>query len=340
MADIACIGRIDGADVHAATLTGAGGFAVKLLSFGARIAALWVPDRKGVLADIVLGQDSLEDWQARGQYLGATCGRYANRIAGGRFVLDGREVQLDRNDGDNHLHGGSSGFDIRPWLIASHSATHVTFALSSPDGDMGYPGALDVEVTYRIADLDLEIEMTATSDRPSVVNLVNHAYFNLAGHASGPVFGQRLRVEADHYVPVDAHLLPTGEVRSVAGTAFDFRHGRPIGQHLPGDGGFDHTLCLSGALNVDGLRSCLQACDPASGRSLRLFTTEPGVQLYTGAHFDGSPGKAGARYPRFAGFAAETQRFPDTPNRPQFPPAHLAPGTTYRHRMVFDFRPE
>jgi aldose 1-epimerase len=339
MAEITLAGQIGGADVNAATLVGTDGLTVRLLSFGARLAELWVPDRQGVTADIVLGHDRLEDWQTLGRYVGATCGRYSNRIAGGRFVLDGHAVQVDRNEGANHLHGGVAGFDSRHWQVAGHSATHVTFALHSADGDMGFPGSLQVETTYRINGLGLEIEMSATTDAPTVVNLVNHAYFNMAGQGTGTVLDQRLRVDAGHYLPVDGQLIPTKEVRSVSGTAFDFRKARPIGSDLPGPGGFDHTLCLSAPPGSDGLRPCLEATDPVSGRSLRLATTEPGVQLYTGAHFNDTPGKGGRRYPRFAGFAAETQRFPDSPNTPHFPSARLDPGSTYRHRMSFGFHP-
>lgn len=338
MAEITSIGQIGGHEVRAVTLSGTGGLRARLLTWGVRLAELWVPDRSGTLADIVLGHDNLADWQAHGTYLGATCGRYANRIAGGRFTLDGRAVQVDCNEGANHLHGGAQGFDLRHWQIESHSDTHATFTTTAPDGDMGYPGTLTARATYRL-DAGLVIELTATTDAPTVVNLVNHAYFNLAGQGSGDVMAQHLRVEAGHYLPVDAQLIPTGEVLSVAGTAFDFRSPRPIGAALPGPGGFDHNLCLSAPLGADGLRPCLQATDPVSGRRMRLSTTEPGVQLYTGAHFAGTPGKAGARYPRFAGFAAETQRFPDSPNRPQFPSARLDPGQTYRHVMRFDFTP-
>jgi aldose 1-epimerase len=338
MAQITAIGQIDGAEVLQATLT-ANGHRVVLLTWGARLAELWVPDAKGTLADIVLGHDSPQDWETHGTYLGATCGRYANRIAGGRFTLDGRTIQLDRNEGSNTLHGGTRGFDRNHWAIDSHSDTHVTFATTSPDGDMGFPGTVQVLTTYRIDGPTLTIEMTATSNAPTVVNLVNHAYFNLARHGTGDIMGQHLQIEAAHYLPVDADLIPTGEVRSVANTAFDFRQPRPIGATLPGLGGFDHTLCLSAPLGNDRLRPCLTATDPASGRRMQLSTDQPGVQLYTGAHFDGGPGKAGARYPRFAGFAVETQRFPNSPNMPHFPSARLDPGQTYRHEMRFDFTP-
>lgn len=338
MATITSIGQIGGHEVRAVTLE-VGGLRARLLTWGARLAELWVPDAKGALADIVLGCDSLADWQTHGTYVGATCGRYANRIAGGRFTLDGRAVQVDRNEGTNHLHGGRAGFDLKHWEIAEHSDRHVTFSTTSPDGEMGYPGTLTAQATYRIEGTALTITMQAETDAPTVVNLVNHAYFNLAGQGAGDVMGQHLHVEAGHYLPVDAQLIPTGEILSVTETAFDFRQPRPIGAALPGPGGFDHNLCLSAPPGPDGLRPCLEATDPASGRRMRLWTSEPGVQLYTGAHFDGTPGKSGARYPRFAGFAAETQRFPDSPNRPQFPPARLDPGQTYRHVMRFDFAP-
>ena len=337
MARIESIGRIDGTEVQALTLTGPG-LRLKLLTWGARLAELWVPDRAGQFADIVLGQDSLADWQSHGTYVGATCGRYANRIAGGRFTLDGQSVQLDRNEGANILHGGRAGFDLKHWAIEDHSDSHVTFTAISPDGDMGFPGTLSARVTYRI-DRGLVIEMQATTNAPTVVSLANHAYFNLAGQGAGDILGQELQVEAGFYLPVDDQLIPTGEISAVEGTAFDFRQPRPIGRALPGPGGFDHNLCLSAPLDADGLRPCLTATDPASGRRMQLSTSEPGVQLYTGAHFDGGPGKPGARYPRFAGFAAETQKFPDAPNRPHFPCSRLAPGQVYRHLMRFDFTP-
>lgn len=337
MARITDIGQIDGQQVRQATLE-AGGLKAVLLTWGARLAELWVPDRKSNQADIVLGHDNPKDWETHGTYLGATCGRYGNRIAGGSFTLDGKTVQLDQNEGPKTLHGGTQGFDRKTWEIADHSDTHVTFALTSPDGDMGFPGTLTATTTYRIDGQTLTIEMTATTDAPTSVNLVNHAYFNLAGQGAGDIMGQHLQIEAAHYTPVDDQLIPTGEIRAVAGTAFDFRQPRTIGAQLPGPGAFDHNLCLSAPTGPDGLRLCLTATDPASGRRMRLSTNQPGVQLYTGAHFDG-PGKQGAHYPRFAGFAAETQRFPDSPNNPQFPSTRLNPGETYRHVMRFDFTP-
>ncbi|NHB75636.1 aldose epimerase family protein [Rhodobacter calidifons] len=340
MATPTSAGQIDGQEVHRITLTGAQGLRAEILTYGARLAALWVPDRTGALADIVLGYDALSDWRDRGGYLGATCGRYSNRVAGGRLVLDGRTVQLDQNEGAQHLHGGRAGLDSKCWQIEDFSDQHAILTTRSPDGEMGYPGTLTARVTYRIEGVGLRITMEAQTDAPTPVNLVNHAYFNLAGHGSGDVLRQELQVEANFYLPVDDRLIPTGEVLTVGDTAFDFRSLRPIGARLPGPAGFDHNLCLSAPTGADGLRPCLRARDPVSGRQMRLSTTEPGLQLYTGAHFDGSPGKGGARYPRFAGFAAETQRFPNSPNMPHFPSARLDPCETYRHVMLFDLTPD
>jgi aldose 1-epimerase len=339
MPSIVTVGQLDGNDVHRITLVGDRGLRTEILSYGARLAELWVPDRSDALADIVLGFDALNDWKDKGIYVGATCGRYSNRIAGGRFDLDGRTIWVDCNEGQHHLHGGRSGLDTKHWQVADHSDSHATLFTSLRDGEMGYPGAMTVRVTYRVEGLGLHIEMEAQADAPTVVNLVNHAYFNLAGHSSGNVLGQELQIDAGFYLPVDDQLIPTGEVRLVDNTPFDFRKARSIGAEMPGSTGFDHNLCLSSATDATGLRSCLVATDPASGRQLKLSTTEPGVQLYTGAHFDATAGKAGAQYPRFAGFAAETQRFPNSPNTPHFPSARLEPGQTYRHIMQFDFTP-
>ncbi|KAF0137962.1 MAG: aldose 1-epimerase [Xanthobacteraceae bacterium] len=340
MAGLETLGQLDGIDVQRITLAGADGFRAEVLTYGARLAALWVPDRDGTLADVVLGCDSLDGWRDVGRYIGATCGRYANRIANGRFVMDGLEVQLDCNEGQQHLHGGHAGFDVAHWQITEHSERHATLTITSPDGDMGFPGTLNACVTYRIEGLKLVIVMAAWTDAPTVVNLVNHAYFNLAGHDSGDVLAQKLEVDAGFYLPVDETLIPTGEIRSVTDTAFDFQFSRSIGAQMPGPGGFDHNLCLSSPPDATGLRPCLRAQDPVSGRSMQLSTTEPGVQLYTGAHLAGMPGKGGAQYPRFAGFAVETQRFPNTPNMQHFPSARLEPGQTYQHEMLFDFTPD
>lgn len=338
------IGSLDGTAVESVSLTGPGGLRAEVLTYGARLAALWVPGRDGRMADIVLGHERLEDWAACTAYIGATCGRYANRIAGGRFVLDGQEVQLDRNEGANTLHGGAQGFDRKHWRIAAQSAHVVTLAAVSAAGEMGFPGQMQMRVTYRLEVNRLWIEMQATTDAPTVANIVNHAYFNLAG--GGDILGHHLRIPAAHVLPVDDARIPTGEVRAVAGTPFDFRQARTIGSLMPDAMGFDHCYCLSGpAGRVAGspLLPAAEVWDPATGRRLRLWTTEPGLQLYTGAHLGAHPGgplpgKAGGNRP-FGGLALETQRFPDSPNRPQFPSSRLDPGQTYRHRMLFDVTP-
>lgn len=339
---IESLGRIGPDEVQAITLQGRSGTHAKVLTWGARLAELWVPDARGHLADIVLGQDSLADWQAHGRYMGTTCGRFANRIAGGRFALDGRVVTLDRNEGANQLHGGSEGFDLKHWRIEDASDAHVTLVATSPAGEMGYPGTVQARVTYRLED-GLSIIMEATTDTPTVVNMANHAYFNLAGQGAGSVLGHELCLHADHYTPVDAAKIPTGEIRAVEGTAFDFRSLRRIGGQMPGPEGLDHNFCLSAPLEaVQGefLRPAADLTDPASGRALRLWTNEVGLQVYTGAHFDGSqPGKGGVCYGKFPGIALETQKFPDSPNQPLFPSARLDPGQIYRHLVFLDLMP-
>ena len=333
----------DTADPGTVILEDADGLRLMLLTLGARVAELWVPDRHGRLADVVLGLDTAEDHRASGSYMGATCGRFANRIAGARFTLDGVIHQLDRNEGANQLHGGSAGFDSRDWTILDRSASQVTFALTSPSGDMGFPGEVRALCTYRLlGGMRMMIEMTATTDAPTVVNLAHHSYFNLAGHGAGDILGHVMQVAASAYLPVGATNIPTGEIAPVAGTAFDFRAPRPIGQALPGPGGYDHCFCLDAPLERiagEDLRFCAALEDPASGRRLRVWTSAPGLQVYTGAHFDGSSGKSGARYPRFAGVALETEGYPDAPNHRAFPSARLDPGQTYRHLMLLDFSP-
>lgn len=337
------IGQIGGVSVHRIPLTGPNGLRAVVITYGARLAELWLPDRNGTLADVVLGHDRLEDWVESSAYFGATCGRYANRIAGGRFVLDGQTYQLDRNEGINHLHGGAEGLDRRVWTIATQSTDAVTLTTVSEAREMGYPGRLEAEVEYRFDDEGrFHITLTARSDAPTVVNLVNHAYFNLAGQ--GTVLGQELRLFAAQYTPVGEGLIPTGELRAVAGTAMDFTRMRAIGSPLPSEQGFDHNFCLSEPLQPMWgaiLRPCAEARDPASGRGFRLWTDQPGVQFYTGAYLDARlpPGKGGVPLQPYAGFALETQVFPDSPNKPQFPPATLRPGAEYRHQMVFDPSP-
>jgi aldose 1-epimerase len=332
--DVACPPEI--------ALTSAAGLRLTAIPLGARITGLWAPDRTGRRADIVLGHDRPQDYATQHGYLGATCGRHANRIAGARFPLDGAKVRLEPNEGANQLHGGPGGFDSLHWEVAGQSPSQVSFALVSPAGDMGYPGTLTARCTYRLQGLCLWIEMTAVTDAPTVVNLAHHSYFNLGGQESGDVLGHRLEVAAAHRLEVDEQKLPTGAVLPVAGTAFDLRTGPVLGGTLPGPEGFDHCFCLSDpVVPVDGalMRPAARLVHPGSGRSLALMTNQPGLQVYTGHHFEETPGKAGAVYRRFAGIALETQGFPDAPNHPHFPPTRLEPGQTYRHLMRIDLTP-
>ncbi|MES2433675.1 MAG: aldose epimerase family protein [Pseudomonadota bacterium] len=305
-----------------------------LSPYGARLMQLWVPGRGGILADIVLGHDDVQGYLSHpGTYFGATCGRYANRIAGGRFEWAGGVVQLDCNEGVNHLHGGALGFDKRVWTVLRADAWGVTFGLHSPDGEMGFPGALDVEVRYEFTGpARLQIVMMARAAADTVVNLVNHAYFNMAGQGSGAVDGQLLQMAADRYLAVDAALLPLGAPVDVAGTPFDFRVLRALDADVPA-GGFDHNFCLNGG---DG--PAVVAIDTTSGRGLRLSTNQPGVQLYTGSYLpEGLPGKTGAVTGARAGFTLETQAWPDSPNHADYPSAIVRAGGVYRHEMEFAF---
>ena len=328
-------GAIKGKSVELLTISDGGSCRALLSDFGARLVQLWTPDRDGKLADIVLGHDRPDAYLApESRYIGATCGRYANRIANARFDLDGQEYPLQANEGAKQLHGGKDGFDAQVWTVTSTSASAVSFALTSADGDMGYPGTLTAEVTYAFtAPKTLEISFRAdVSDKPTVVNLVNHAYFNLCGQGSGAVDKQLLSIAADHYLAVDQDLIPVGNPKAVDGTPFDFRKQRALDADVP-PGGFDHNFCLTAQNQPQ-----ITAVDPVSGRGFKLWTDQPGVQLYTAGHFPkGYPGKNGARIGPRGGFAVETQRWPDSPNRPDFPSATLRPKEVYTHHMRFNF---
>lgn len=330
-------GRVQAGVAHLIEISDGGSCHASLSDFGARLVSLHLPDRQGRVVDVALGHDTLAEYEAApNQYTGATCGRYGNRIAGAAFALDGKRFGLDANEGANQLHGGKDGFHLRLWQIAEQAADRVTFRLTSPEGDMGFPGALEALVTYAFtAEMQFEIRHEArVSGRPTVVNLVHHSYFNLAGQGSGPIAAQELRINAARYLPLGPGNIPAGELASVTGTPFDFRELRPLGATVP-PGGFDHNLCLTA-----GAEPQIEARDPASGRGFTLWTNQPGVQLYTGAHFaKDTPGKGGAVTGPHHGFALETQGWPDSPNRPDFPSTRLNPGEVYLHRMVFDFTP-
>ncbi len=335
----------DGTAVEAITLIAKGGVEARILTYGATLQALRGPDRNGKVADVVLGYDDARDYASHPNYFGVTVGRYANRIGGGRFTLDGKTYQLPLNDKVNSLHGGTKGFDKQPWRVVSVKDGSVTLALTSADGDQGYPGKLDVTVTYAMSnDGALTITFGASTDKPTVVNMTNHAIFNLAGEGSPrDAMGHRLTIPARAITPVDANLIPTGELRPVADTVFDFQSGRVVGDGLR-DGrdpqivmghGYDHNFALDkGLTTAPGLAARLE--DPVSGRVLEVSTTEPGVQLYTGNFLDGTfIGKSKHVYRMGDGIALEPQKFPDSPNKPAFASARVDPGKPYRHVMIY-----
>lgn len=310
-----------------------------ITTYGATLVSLLVPGRSG-RDDVILGFSTLGPYTRKHPFLGSTVGRYANRIAGGRFSLSGKEHSLARNNGPNSLHGGIRGFDKYLWTAEAYrdgGGVFVRLALESPEGDEGYPGTLRAAVTYGLSgDNEVSGLYEAEVDAPCPVNLTNHAYFNLAGEGRGAILDHEARIHASAYLPVDGTLIPTGELAPVAGTPFDFRTPKPIGRDLQAaGGGYDHCFVVDG---IPGeMRPCARVSDPASGRTLEVRTTQPGVQFYTGNFLDGIPGKRGALYGKHAGFCLETQGFPDAPNRPEFPDCVYGPGRAYRERTVFSF---
>jgi len=314
---------------------------IRITNYGAHILSIEAPDRSGEKADIVLG---FKDWAgyeaAKSTYIGAVVGRYGNRIAKGTFTLEGKTFHVPLNNGANALHGGPVGFDQKVWT-AKVRPDGVELTLVSPDGDMGFPGKLIVHVRYILAGNTLRIEYTATTDKPTVLNVTNHSYFNLAGESSGTVLDQILTLNSVRYTPVDDGLIPTGELATVSGTPFDFTHATPIGARIHDDnaqlkiaGGYDHNFVLEGK----GMRMAAHVVDPQSGRTLTVSTTEPGVQFYSGNFLDGTlTGVGGKPYARNAGFCLETQHYPDSPNRPSFPSTELLPGHPMHSVTTFTF---
>jgi len=333
----------DGSAVEAFTLKSAE-VELRLISYGARVVSLLTKDRDGVMADVTLGYASLEPYvENKNAYFGVIAGRFANRIAGGRFELDGETLQTTINDGKNMLHGGVQGFDARNWT-AQVIPDGVEFELVSADGDQGFPGALTVRVRYTLRGATVRIEYEATTDKTTVVNLTNHAYFNLSGEASGTILDEELTLEADAFTPiVDAAAIPTGEIRSVAGTAFDFTKATVIGARIGADDeqlvfgrGYDHNWVVRGEAGT--LRPAARVYDPASGRVLTVETTEPAIQFYSGNYLDGAlVGKSGVAYVQRSGFCLETQGFPDAPNHVGFPSTVLKPGETYKSVTTWSF---
>lgn len=337
-----------GTPVDLYTLASAGGAVARIATYGGIVVSLEVPDREGRAGDVVLGFDSLDGYLANGRvYLGCIVGRFANRIRGGRFALDGREHLLARNDGENHLHGGARGFDKVVWRASPRETAigpGVELSYRSPDGEEGYPGCLDVTVLYALTDENaLQIDYAATTDRPTIVNLTHHGYFNLDGAGAGDVLGHLLAIDADRFTPVVEGLVPTGELRAVRGTPMDFTRPTAIGARIGSEdgqlalaGGYDHNFVLN--RRGGGPSHAARVASPASGRVLEVLTTEPGLQLYTGNFLDGTvAGKGGRVYGHRSAVCLEAQHFPDSPNQPGFPSTVLRPGETYRATTLYRF---
>lgn len=338
----------EGRRVDRYRLTNRRGMGVSILTHGARIQALQVPDKNDCVADVVLGFDQLDDYLSPAHsHFGATIGRFANRIAGAGFELNGQRYRLPANEGDNTLHGGDRGFDRQVWSatpIDEGDLVGVELALFSPDGDMGFPGNLAVTLRYTLDNANnLRLHYSAIADADTVLNLTHHGYFNLAGAGSGPVTDHLAMIQAERVTETDAAMIPTGRFTPVAGTALDFIRPKPIGRDiddpaLAGIGGYDHNWVLDSA--GDPSRLAARVIDPASGRALDVYTTEPGLQLYTSNGLDGSTiGKDGARYDRHDAFTLETQHFPDSPHQPDFPSTVLAAGEKYSQTTRYRFAP-
>lgn len=333
----------NGAAVKRYTLKNRNGIIAKVMDYGAILTELWVPDRNGRSANVVGGFDNLDQYLNGHPYFGATTGRYANRIANGRFTLDGKEYKLATNNGANALHGGLKGFDKRLWksepLENKAGQVSIRFSYLSKDGEEGYPGNLNTTVIYTLTDRDeLIIDYSASTDKPTVINLTNHSYFNLAG--SGDILGHEVQINADRYTPVNDQLIPTGELAPVSGTPLDFRKSAIVGDRIdqlkPVPGGYDHNFVLK--REGPGLQPAAVVTDPKSGRKVEVLTTEPGMQLYTGNFLDGKlKGINGFVYNKHSALCLETQHFPDSPNQPKFPTTTLLPGTDFRSSTVFRF---
>jgi aldose 1-epimerase len=340
-------GRVGETSVQIYTLTNVHGIEARIMTYGAALVSLKTPDRAGKLQNIILGFDSVQPYVAGVPYFGATVGRYANRIAGGQFVLDGKTYQLPQNNGPNSLHGGNRGFDKRVWTaqpMETPTGPSLRLTYVSAAGEEGYPGELTAHVTYRLDDDDtLIIEYEARTTAATPVNLANHAYFNLTGDAERTILDHVLQINADRFTPVNATLIPTGEMRSVADTPFDFRAPHSIGsrinvkdEQLRLGGGYDHNWVLNSS-STGGLKLAAVLTDPTSGRSLEIRTTQPGLQFYSGNFLDGKPAGAGSVFKYRTGLCLETQHFPDSPNQPAFPSTILRPGQVYSQKTVLRF---
>jgi aldose 1-epimerase len=331
----------DGQTVELYTLRNSKGAEARIMNYGGVLVSLKVPDRTGALGDVVAGLDSFQDYLKPPPYFGAIIGRYGNRIGNARFTLNGVEYNLSKNDGQNSLHGGARGFDKRLWQANLVSPQSLELKYRSADGEEGYPGNLDVTVKYTLTNADeLRIDYSATTDKETVVNLTNHSYFNLSGE--GDILAHEVMINADRFTPVDKGLIPTGELKDVTGTPFDFRTATPIGkrieqkdQQLIFAGGYDHNWVLNRSGN--GLERVATVSDPKSGRMMEVLTTQPGLQFYTGNFLDGTLKGKGRTYTRRSAFCMETQHFPDSPNQPNFPSTVLKPGSVYESTTVYRF---
>ncbi|MDG1892971.1 MAG: galactose mutarotase [Verrucomicrobiota bacterium] len=335
----------DGQAVDIYTLKNSHGLVAKVMTYGALLTEMQVPDRDGKFGDITLGFKQLEDYLNGHPYFGATAGRYANRIANGHFKLDGVDYNLAKNNDPNHLHGGIKGFDKRVWSarpLDTEGEASVEFTYLSADGEEGYPGNLECKVIYTLTEENaLTVRYEASTDKATPINLTNHAYWNLAGEGSGDVLGHQVEIFADFFTPVDATFIPTGEIKDLTDSPLDFRKPMGIGDriaHLTGDpGGYDHNYVLRKDAPAK-LEMAARVTDPQSGRVMEISTTEPGIQFYSGNFLDGTlTGKSGSIYQKHNGFCLETQHFPDTPNKPHFPSATLRPGELYTHLTVHRF---
>ncbi len=340
--------QIDGKQTKFYTLTNNNGVEVTFTNFGQRLISLYVPDKDGKFADIVLGPSNLEGFMAPGGgFFGAVVGRYGNRIGKAEFELKGTKYSLAKNNGENHLHGGIKGFNAVVWDVEEVTGNSIIFSRTSPDMEEGYPGNLQVVVSYRLTeDNELKIDYQATTDKTTVVNLTHHSFFNLAGEAAGNIGEHLMMINADAFTPVDEGLIPTGEIRKVEGTPFDFREAKPIGRDIDADNeqikfgkGYDHNFVLNDQpANEDGLALAAKVTEPGSGRTMEVYTNEPGVQFYTGNFMNGSYiGKSGKPYVFRGTFCLETQHFPDSPNKPDFPSTVLEPGEIYNSSCTYKF---
>lgn len=331
----------DGRTADLYTLTNSSGMVVRITNYGGIVTSIHVPDKNGTIENVVLGFDNLDQYLGNHPYFGALIGRYGNRIAGGSFELNGTVYSLPQNDGNNQLHGGDGGYHSVLWDAAIVRGNELRLTYFSPDGDEGFPGNLQVRVTYSLTeDNQLRIDYEAETDKPTHVNLTNHAYFNLSGDHSTDILDHLLTIQADHYTPVNDQLIPTGEIAEVEGTSFDFRNPYAIGARI-GDipGGYDHNYVLK--RYTEDMEKIAELLHPASGRKMSVYTTEPGLQFYSGNFLDGSLlGFDGVAYQKYAGLCLETQHFPDTPNQPHFPSTLLSPSETYRTSTVYSFSVE